>query len=270
MALPKIIYLLTDFGFEGQHYVAQLRGVIHKLGPADCVIEDISHAVEPFSTIQAEYFLITTFPYLQTPCIIIVVVDPGVGSAREIVVIKDKDGNYFIGPNNGLFGRFPPKTKIVDLRKIDNPKIFAAFGSATFQGRDIMAPAASAIAKGLPIEELGSRTGSLILNELPEPEITKNIATGGIYSTDTFGNVITNLPATFIQKSSLVRGSMLHVQIGGIEDEFEYGTTFSDVREAGHIAYIGSTLFLELGVNQGSAASLLQCKIGERVRIEWD
>ncbi len=270
MALPKIIYLLTDFGFEGQHYVAQLRGVIHKLGPPDCVIEDISHAVEPFSTIQAEYFLITTFPYLQTPCIVIVVVDPGVGSTREIVIIKDKDGNYFIGPNNGLFGRFPARMKIGETRKIDNPKIIAAFGSATFQGRDIMAPAASAIAKGLSIEEVGPQAGPLILNELPEPEITKNIATGGIYSIDTFGNVITNLPATFIQKSSLERGSMLHVQIGGMEEEFEYGTTFSDVRESGHIAYIGSTLFLELGVNRGSAAALLQCKIGDRVRIEWE
>ncbi len=270
MALPKIIYLLTDFGFEGQHYVAQLRGVIHKLGPADCIIEDISHAVEPFSTIQAEYFLITTFNYLQTPCIIIVVVDPGVGSTREIVAIKDKDGNCFIGPNNGIFGRFPPKTRVTEVRKIENPKIIATFGSATFQGRDIMAVAASAIAKGLPITEVGPKAGPLIQNELPEPEITKNIATGGIYSIDTFGNVITNLPATFIQKSSLERGSVLHVQTGGVEEEFEYGTTFSDVREAGHVAYIGSTLFLELGVNRGSAAALLQCKIGERIRIEWE
>ncbi len=270
MPLPKIIYLLTDFGFEGQHYVAQLRGVIHRLGPTDCIIEDITHAVEPFSTIQAEYFLITTFPYLQTPCIVIVVVDPGVGSAREIVVIKDKDGNYFIGPNNGLFGRFPARTKIVDLRKVENPKVFAAYGSATFQGRDIMAPVASAIAQGLPIEEVGSQTGPLILNELPEPEITKNIATGGIYSIDTFGNIITNLPATFVQKSSVERGAVLHVQVGGVEDEFEYGTTFSDVREAGHIAYIGSSLFLELGVNRGSAAALFQCKIGEKVRVEWE
>jgi len=268
--LPKIIYLLTDFGFEGQHYVTQLRGVIRKLGPADCIIEDITHAVEPFSAIQAEYFLITSFPYLQTPCIVIIVVDPGVGSSREIVAIKDKDGNIFIGPNNGIFGRFPPRTRVIDTRKVENPQVIATFGSVTFQGRDIMAPLASALAKGLPFEKVGPSSGPLILNNLPEPEIMRNVAIGGIYSIDSFGNVITNLPANLIQKSSLERGNTIRAQLGGIEEEFEYGTTFSDVHEEGHIAYIGSSLFLELAVNRGSAATLLRCKIGDRVRLEWE
>jgi predicted outer membrane repeat protein len=270
VASPNIIYLLTDFGFEGQHYVAQLRGIIHKLGPTGCAIEDITHSVEPFSVIQAEYFLITTYPYLQTPCIVIVVVDPGVGTARDIVAIKDNDGNYFIGPNNGLFGRFPPKARVADVRKVENPKVIDTFGSATFQGRDIMAPVACNLAKGLPLEEMGPQSGPLIVNELPDPDITKNIATGGIYSIDSFGNIITNIPANFIQNSSLERGSVIHVQIGGIEEEFQYGTTFSDVQEAGRIAYIGSTLFLELAINRGPAAAIFQCKIGERVRIEWE
>lgn len=269
MPLPKIIYLLTDFGFEGQHYVAQLRGVLQKLGPADCRIEDLTHAVNPFSIIQAEYFLLSTFPYLQTPCIVIAVVDPGVGSSRDIVAIKDKDGNCFIGPNNGVFGRFPPKTTIGDIRKIENPKVIPTFRSATFQGRDIMAPAAAALANGFPFEDLGPQSGPLLVNELPDPEITKHVVTGGIYSIDTFGNIITNISAPIIEKSGLEGGTIIHVQVNGVNRAFEYGKTFSDVQAAGHVAYIGSTLFFELAVNCGSAASLFRCKIGDHIRLEW-
>jgi S-adenosylmethionine hydrolase len=253
--LPKIIYLLTDFGFEGQHYVTQLRGVLYKLCPGDCRIEDLTHAVNPFSIIQAEYFLLSTFPYLQTPCIVIAVVDPGVGSSRDIVAIKDTDGNYFIGPNNGVFGRFPPKTRIGDIRKIENPKVIATFRSATFQGRDIMAPAAAALAKGFPFEDLGPQSGPLLMNELPDPEITKY--------------VVTNISAPIIQKSGLEGGIIIRVQVNGVDRVFKYGKTFSDVQAVGHVAYIGSTLFFELAVNCGSAASLFQCKIGDRIRLEW-
>jgi len=267
----KTIYLLTDFGFEGQHYVAQMRGVLRNLGPLDCLIEDISHAVEPFSVIQAEFFLITTFSYLIHPCIIVVVVDPGVGTNRDIVAIQDKDGNILIGPNNGLFGRFPPKSRIVDIRKVDNPKIVAKLGSITFQGRDIMAPAAAWLAKNLPFSEVGpGADDELLLNDLLAPEIEQNVATGGIYSIDSFGNVITNLPANFVRDSSLEPGAIIHVQAGGIEEDFQFGTTFADVQVAERVAYVGSSLFLELAVNQGSAVALLDCNIGDRIRLEWE
>jgi hypothetical protein len=266
----KAIYLLTDFGFEGQHYVAQLRGVIRNLVPKDCLIEDITHAVEPFSVIQAEFFLMTTFSYLLHPCIVLAVVDPGVGTSRDIVAILDKDDNVLIGPNNGLFGRFPPQSRIVEVRKVENPKIIAKLGSMTFQGRDIMAPAAAWLVKKLPFSEIGSLAGDLLINDIQSPEIDQNVATGGIYSIDSFGNVITNLPANFVRDSSLEQGTIIHVEVGGIEEDFQFGTTFADVQVAERVAYVGSSMFLELAVNQGSAVALLDCNVGNRIRLEWD
>ncbi|OLS13442.1 MAG: hypothetical protein RBG13Loki_2896 [Promethearchaeota archaeon CR_4] len=268
--LPKMIYLLTDFGFEGQYYVAQLRGVIQKLCLEDCKIEDITHAVVPFSVIQAEYFLMTTFPYLRSPCIVIVVVDPGVGSSRDIVAIKDKDGNYFIGPNNGIFGRFPSKSKIIDVRIIQNQKILTTSVSATFQGRDIMAPAAAALANGLSIEELGPPSKPLQVNKLPDVKIGAKFVTGGIYSIDAFGNIITNIPATLFKEINLEEGKVIHVQVGYIQEDFTCGVTFSDVEKGGQVVYVGSAQFLELGVNRGSAAMVLQAKIGVPIRLLWE
>ena len=142
----RIIALLTDFGTRGQHYVAAMKAVILKFNPLVNII-DISHQISSYSILEASYVLKATYKYFPEDTVFIIVVDPGVGSSREILALKTSTNYFFIGPDNGIFPNVFDASKISECVIVNNTDYFNHPISPTFHGRDIMAPVAAYITR---------------------------------------------------------------------------------------------------------------------------
>ncbi|MFW9820968.1 MAG: S-adenosyl-l-methionine hydroxide adenosyltransferase family protein [Candidatus Thorarchaeota archaeon] len=268
----KIICLLTDFGLKGQHYVASMKGVILKINP-NVRIVDITHNITPFSIIEASYILKTTYMHFPEGTIFIIVVDPGVGSSREILAIKTKSQHYFVGPNNGIFsGKIA--TDIEECIEVQNDDFFKKPISSTFHGRDIMAPVAAHLISGVPLIKIGSQFNQNLIKKIP---LKYNINTKNriiqcvVQYIDAFGNVTTNIPIAKkkIQNSeiSLNEGNGIVVKIGKKNYKGHFTLNFSSVPVGSILFLIGSTGFLEISINQGDASKELGLNVGDKLTI---
>ena len=151
----NIIGLITDFGIKGAHYVASMKGIILKINPRVNIV-DISHHITPYSIIEASYVANSVYSNFPIGTIFIIVVDPGVGSKREILLVETKNHYYFIGPNNGVFSNLFMKNEIKECIHIKNDKYFNKPVSKTFHGRDIMAPVSAYITQGINLNNFGN------------------------------------------------------------------------------------------------------------------
>ncbi|MFX1387048.1 MAG: S-adenosyl-l-methionine hydroxide adenosyltransferase family protein [Promethearchaeota archaeon] len=269
----KIICLLTDFGPKGQHYVASMKGVILKINP-NLKIIDITHEITPYSIIEASYVLKTTYKFFPKGTLFIVVVDPGVGSSREILVLKTKSNHYFIVPNNGIItSSFADK--IVDCIEIQNDEFFNKPTSNTFHGRDIMAPIGAHLLTGIPLSKLGPNFN---LNNLKESKLSYDIDIKNkvihclIQYIDSFGNGTTNISMTQnkIQNSEFIieEGTEISVRIKENSYKGLFTSHFSNVPIESLLFLVGSTGFLELSINQGNASEKLGFKVGDIITIK--
>ncbi|MDB5080353.1 MAG: hypothetical protein JWP00_2277 [Chloroflexi bacterium] len=256
-----LITLLTDFG-DKDPYVGIMKGVIYGLNPAARVI-DLTHQVMPQAVREGAFLLQNAYPYFPADTVHIVVVDPGVGTARKGISIHVPGTGYFVGPDNGLFSYILDKYPHAAAREITNPRFQRAEVSATFHGRDIFAPAAAIIAGGTPWEECGPPLENWSLSVLPDlwpqwagqPGEGSSI-TGEIIHVDHFGSLVTNLPRhSFegVQAGALEKARLLiagQFQVQGIRKT--YGG--SDKSEL--IALFGSSGFLEIARVDGRADDL--------------
>jgi len=269
----KLICLLTDFGLKGQHYVGSMKGVILKINPNVKII-DISHNITPFSIIEASYILKTTYKHFPEGTIFIIVVDPGVGSSREILALKTKSNHYFIGPNNGIFS----DSFINDIEEcieIQNDEYYNKPISNTFHGRDIMAPVAAHLLSGIPLNNFGP---NFKINDLKAIQIKYNINSEKrlihctIQYIDSFGNGTTNIPMlnNKIQKSKVIlkEGIEIEFKIKGKRYEAVYTQHFSSVPVGTILFIVGSTGFLEISINQGNAATKLDFNVGDNITVK--
>src|SRR5438445_10884178 len=189
MARP-VIALLTDFGTR-DHYAGTMKGVALGICP-DATLVDISHDLPPHDVLGAALELAAAYKYFPAGTIFLVVVDPGVGSARRGIAAEA--GDYkFVAPDNGVltavFDEHPPK-RVVELteRKYARPTV-----SRTFEGRDRFAPAAAWLAKGIELAALGRPAASIHHLDLPRPRLDPDALTGEVLRVDRFGNLITNI-----------------------------------------------------------------------------
>jgi len=146
---PPLVTLTTDFGHRDP-YVAAMKGVLHQRCPA-VHIEDLSHDLAPQDLIEAALFVEAAMPYYPPGTFHIVVVDPGVGTARRPLALK-ADGQYFICPDNGLMTLYLQQHPLETAHVITNPAWMLPEVSATFHGRDIFASAAAMLASGSSLE----------------------------------------------------------------------------------------------------------------------
>ncbi len=268
----KIICLLTDFGLKGKHYVASMKGVILKINP-DIRIMDITHEITPFSIIEASYILKTTYMHFPEETIFIMVVDPGVGSSREILILKTKSNHYFIGPNNGIFGgNFAVNIEM--CIEIQNDVFFNKPISNTFHGRDIMAPVAAHLISGISLDEFGPSFNLSYLKEIPityNINLEKRAIQCSIQYIDSFGNIITNISIdnNKIQNSGITinEGTEIRAEINKKIHKGFFNNNFSNVPVGTILFLVGSTGFLEISTNQGNASKILGCKIGDIMTI---
>ncbi len=250
----KFIALLSDFGADDP-FVGTMKGVLLSKAPNLSII-DITHHIPPQDIQTAAFYLMAAMPYMPRHTLFMAVVDPTVGTGRGIIWAKTEH-YQFIAPDNGLISWVEQREKIVETRFINNSGLFMENISSTFHGRDIMAPVAAAIAKGLPEKKIGP-----ILNEYrrlpyPRPERAGNRVTGQVIAIDHFGNVITNIDREHLNAKAIFNVSSRMLK--GLK------LTYASVQEGEPLALIGSFGFLEFSVRNGSFARTFEVKIGTPV-----
>jgi len=273
-----IIALLTDFGLSDA-YVGTMKGVMLAICPTAHLV-DISHAVQPQNVRQAAYVLLTAFRHFPPDTIFLIVVDPGVGTAREPVAVQTNHG-IFVAPDNGVLTFVLPHVKVQQTAILKNPAYRLPTASQTFHGRDIFSPAAAHLATGVPVDALGPALPAL--KQLPEPclDIAPAHIHGEVLHIDHFGNIITSigqlvwttsdtleLDPQFGPRTSSPRTlyATCRVTIGNQMLE-TIRMTYGDVSPGTLTALVGSSGQLEIGMNQGNAAQALDVLIGDTVSV---
>ena len=256
-----VITLLSDFG---DLYPASMKGVIFGINP-DANIVDISHSVPAQDVKAGAFMLAATVKYFPSGTVHVAVVDPGVGTNRRALAIhaesKEHGVHIFIGPDNGLL--IPAALSIGDFEvyEITNDTFFRdADVSATFHGRDIFAPVGAYISKGFEIENVGERINDYTTLDFGNGVKNGDIIEGRIIFIDSFGNIITNILSETVDYKS---GDLLEIWGERVTFQSSYG--FSGKREP--LTLIGSHGYLEIAVNQGSAADLFDKKQGDKITV---
>lgn len=260
----KIITFLTDFGTKSG-YPAQMKGVVSSIA-SDVRSVDITHDITPQDIREGAFVLLTTVPYFPVGTVNVAVVDPGVGTERSGLIITTRS-QILIGPDNGLL--IPVARHLGDfiVYKITNSKYMLDSVSNTFHGRDIFTPVAAHIINGVPFEEIGNITNEFVNLDFGRGEITNKSALGKIIYIDRFGNIITNIDGIRL-RAALDYDKKIMAFIGNNKQkEIMFVKSYNFVKKGQILATIGSSNFLEFGVNQGNAAKKLKVKPDDGVKI---
>ncbi len=257
----SLITLMSDFGLRDP-YVGIMRSRILERAPRVPVL-DLTHEITPFQPEEAGYWLWCCYRQFQPGTVHVAVVDPGVGGQRAIVVLQ-VDGQRFIAPDNGLLGLIAqsrPDALAVRLA----PRVLAMLGlspsSATFHGRDIMAPLAAELASGrVELEQLGDRCAPLHGRLKPAVRSGDSSIDGAIAVIDHFGNALTTISAAALRT---VEGVQL--EIG--ERRLRLVRSYEQARPGECVVLINSSAMLELAAREGSAAEALELRPGLPVRV---
>ena len=250
----KCIALLSDFGTHDP-FVAMMKGVLLSKAPGLSIV-DITHQIPPQDIKTAALYLMAAIPYMPKHTLFMAVVDPTVGTGRGIIWARTE--NYqFIAPDNGLISWVEQKEKIKEARFISNSSLFLDSISSTFHGRDIMAPVAAAIARGLSEKKIGPVFDEYRRLPFPLPVKAGNRVTGQVIAVDHFGNAITNIRRDYLSARTVFN----------IADRMMKGLklTYASVPEGEAMALMGSFGFLEFSVRNGSFARTFDVKPGSPV-----
>jgi S-adenosylmethionine hydrolase len=264
MGNPFIITLTTDFGSKDP-FVGIMKGVMLNINPLITII-DITHNISPQNIIEAALAVEASFSYFPHKTIHVVVVDPGVGSDRRPLVVS-ADYHYFVGPDNGVFSRIYRKCESLEVFHVTAEHYFLPRRSATFHGRDVFAPVAAWLAKGILVERFGDPITDYVTLPIPAPVfLQENTIEGEVVYIDRFGNLITNIRDTMLNDllSKKPAGSV-SVMVSGHEAPVKACYAASADRTICSI--IDSFNYLELFVNGGNAASEFGISVGEKVRV---
>lgn len=247
-----IITLTTDFGAD-DHYAGVMKGVIAGINPSATVI-DITHGIGAYNIAEAAFKLYASYRYFPEGTVHVVVVDPGVGSARKAAA-AEAAGYRFVGPDNGVFSMIFDKCGVDRIVEITNPAFMLPIVSTTFHGRDIFAPAAAHLSKGAGLTDLGKELSSYERLDIPRPIDAGDVITGRAVYADRFGNLITNIPGSNITGAAEVRAG--EVTINSVSPNY------SDGKEGELMALVGSSGFLEISINRGSALEFFSGQLPE-------
>ncbi|HEX5473031.1 MAG TPA: SAM-dependent chlorinase/fluorinase [Vicinamibacterales bacterium] len=259
--MRPVIALLTDFGTR-DHYAGTMKGVILGICP-DVTLVDLSHDVPPHDVVAASLELAAAWKYFPSGTIFLVVVDPGVGSARRGLAAEAGECR-FVAPDNGvltLVFRDAPPRKIVELteRRYGRPTV-----SRTFEGRDRFAPAAAWLAKGIQLAALGRPLADPQRLDIPLPEAADDVVRGVVVRIDRFGNLVTNIDRRLVER--LAQGGGISIEAGG-HPVTHLVASYSELPAGGVGALFGSTDHLELAAPSSSAAARLDLERGAPVEI---
>lgn len=238
-----------------------MKAVVLGIAPRARII-DITHEVTPFEVGEGAYTLAQAYSYFPKKTIHVVVVDPGVGSTRR-AILAEMAGHYFVAPDNGVLSMVLAREK-AKVRHITNEKFMLHPVSRTFHGRDVFSPVAAHLAAGIPPARFGKLIDDHLRLTLDQPRRSgKRSWTGAVLKVDRFGNLITNL---HIDDFPQITGRPFDLNIG-LEKINRLALTFTECDPGEAFAIVGSSGYLEVAVNQGSAARALGCGAGSPVEL---
>ncbi len=258
-----VITLTTDFGLT-DHYVGTMKGVILSRCPHAHVV-DISHGIEAFSLYSGAYTIDQAAPFYPPGTVHVVVIDPGVGTARK-PLLSEALGQYFVAPDNGVLSMILARDANACIREITNRALWLNTTSSTFHGRDVFAPVAAALTAGAAQP---SDVGPVIENVerlpgLEAKQIQPGTWQGKVLSIDRFGNVITNFRVAQFRSIASEPFTLLL----GNGEVTQWRATFGQALREECFAYFGSSGYVEAGMNQTSAAIRLNISPGDSIIVE--
>jgi len=255
-----VITLTTDFGLS-DHFVGTMKGVILGICP-EARIVDISHEVGAFAITEGAFLLAQAYRYFPRGTVHVVVVDPGVGTARRPILAEAAD-QYFVAPDNGVLSMIYLREKH-KVRWVRSEKYFLKPVSRTFHGRDIFAPVGAHMARGAAPAKFGKLITDYIRLNFEKPVRTARRGwTGAILKIDRFGNLITNLPAADFPDLE-ARAFELSV---GLETVGTFARNYAERGPGELFVIVGSSGYLEVSASQTSAAKMLGCGVGAPVEL---
>ena len=261
------VTFLSDFGLQDD-FVGTCHGVVKRIAPEAQII-DITHGIPPQQVLQGALALANTLPYMPTG-IHLAVVDPGVGSARRPLALRDAEGRHYVGPDNGLL--LPAVDRfggVAAAHELANPDYALQPVSRTFHGRDLFAPAAAYLARGVALDDLGPpiAADALVRLDVPVPDLAPSgIAATALY-VDRFGNVQLNVTRAHLDDARLVPGRRVEVEIAGVRDEVVVARTFADAADGTSILFEDSYRNVALAVSGGSAAARYGARAGDPILL---
>jgi S-adenosylmethionine hydrolase len=263
-----IVTLTTDFGLEDA-YVGIVKGVVLTANPAVTIV-DVTHNISPGDVDRAAYLLETAYGSFPHGSVHVAVVDPGVGSERRIIAVE-LNGHRFLAPDNGVLTGVLMEGGAGHAVSVENTRYFLSPVSRTFHGRDIFAPVAAHLSKGLGLEDLGPSIdfGSLVRLDRggPVSEAPHGIV-GSVVAVDRFGNLITN-----IRKQDLsgifgaADGSRLEIKVHG-QTIRGLSSAYASVAPGEPLAILGSSGRVEISINGGNAGEVFGAGIGKEIRVD--
>lgn len=256
--MKAVITLLTDFG-TADYFVGAVKGAILSINP-QAVIVDLTHEIPPQDVAAGAFTLLAAYKTFPAGTIHVGVVDPGVGSTRRAIIVS-ANKQFFVGPDNGLFTYIYDREPSHKVFHVTARKYFRPDPSSTFHGRDIFAPVGAALSNGVKPREFGARINDAV--RLPmalEPEVLKNgNVRARIIHIDRFGNCVTNITRDLVKPNATLLVNRKTIRtFRNFYGEDSTNTPF---------AIWGSAGFLEISVNGGSAAKVLNVKSGNKIDL---
>jgi S-adenosyl-L-methionine hydrolase (adenosine-forming) len=256
----QIITLTSDFGAR-DWFVGTMKGVILNANPKARIV-DLTHEI-PAGDIRAGAFaLLASCRFFPKGTVHVAVVDPGVGSARRAIAVQTAN-HFFVGPDNGLFSWVLAKERLRAIRALENEAYWRLPLSRTFHGRDIFAPVAAHLSRGVAIQKLGPALRDFVRLDWPEPVATRDGVRGEVLYLDRFGNAITNLSG---DRGSLPGKPPRYVFRRG-KRLCPLAEFYQSVPCGRPVAVLGSSGFLEIAINAASAAERLGLRVGDAVEL---
>ena len=260
MTPSGVITLLTDFGTTDA-YVGIMKGVIAAIHPEARVI-DLTHAVPPQHVLAGALLLRSAVDVFPPGTIHVGVVDPGVGSARQPLLVET-DAGWLIGPDNGLLWPAAQRLRLRTIRLLENREFFRHPVSQTFHGRDIFAPSAAHVCRGVEPSRVGHVLERMVELSAPAVERTSSGLSGEVVYVDRFGNLVTNIEAEMLAgfPAQQVSVSIWGMHVAGPV------AAYTSVPEGAPLAIVGSWGMLEVAVRNGSAAEVFATGPGAPVTV---
>lgn len=264
MPYRPTITLTTDFG-TNDHFVGAMKGVILNIVPEAAII-DISHAVQAFDVLDGALTVSQAYSYFPNGTVHVVVVDPGVGTARR-PILASSDSHHFVAPDNGVLSLIYAREERMHVRHITSEHYFLQPVSNTFHARDIFAPVAAYLAKQVDSHKFGEEIEDFIKFSAPKPKTTDgNGLRGVVLKVDRFGNLVTNItpldaPALFAEPPAAFK------MVVGNREITTMRKTYAEGDRGEVFGVLGSMGFLEIAANRGAAAQITGAGKGTEITV---
>ena len=264
MANRPLITLTTDFGLN-DHFVGTIKGVILDIAP-EAEIIDICHAVQAFDVLDGALTIAQAYSYFPSATVHMVVVDPGVGTARRPILLST-GRHYFVAPDNGVLSLVYAREERLQVRHIDAAHYYRQPVSNTFHARDIFSPVAAYLAKGVEVAKFGEEITDFVHFNAPKPKATEgNTLRGVVLKVDRFGNMITNFTPQDVPALFQANPPAFKILVGKREIT-EIHTNYAEGAPNEVFGILGSMGYLEIAANRAAAAQIIGSGKGSEVNI---